>query len=133
MKMPKKKLGPYQKAAKLSNDHFIETGVRIPANTIYARLRSGWSTTEAVLPVGTSRPSKKYGAAKKKSAAAKRRAAKKAAKQLELPLPEVKTPGEFQRVEHPPMGVKDNDRDAAMFLLVVGVIAAVVLAMAFGV
>ena len=74
---------------------------------------------------------KKKGVVKKK--AVKKPTVKKVVEQLELPLPEVKTPGEFQRVEHPPMGVKDNDRDAAMFLLVVGVIAAVVLAMALGV
>jgi len=51
----------------------------------------------------------------------------------EKDLPKVEMPGEFKEMEHPPMGVKDSDRDAAMFLLVVGVIAAIVLAMAFGV
>lgn len=48
-------------------------------------------------------------------------------------LPKVEVPGEFQRVEHPPMGVKDQDKEAAMFLVVVAVIAAIVAAMAFGV
>jgi len=74
---------------------------------------------------------KKKGVVKKK--AVKKPTVKKVVEQLELPLPEVKTPGEFQRVEHPPMGVKDQDAEAAMFLIVVGVIAAIVLAMAFAV
>lgn len=102
-------------------------------------------------------PTKKKATAKKKAVAKKKAAPKKKAvvkkkavkkptvkkvakvaakpqitEQLELPLPEVEMPGEFQRVEHPPMGVKDQDAEAAMFLIVVGVIAAIVLAMAFG-
>jgi hypothetical protein len=93
-------------------------------------------------------PTKKKATAKKKAVAKKKAApkkkavvkkkavkkptVKKVAEQLELPLPEVEMPGEFQRVEHPPMGVKDQDAEAAMFLIVVSVIAAIVLAMAFG-
>ena len=138
--MPKKKLGPYQKARKLSDEHFEKTGVRIPANTIYTRMRAGRAANELLLPVGRLRHAR-YTVDKRKARAKKKAlepfkkeaAAKKAAKQLEPPLPEVKTPGEFQRVEHPPMGVKDQDAEAAMFLIVVGVIAAIVLAMAFAV
>ena len=88
-------------------------------------------------------PAKKKAAVKKKAVAKKKAAPKKKAvvkkkavkkptvkkvvEQLELPLPEVKTPGEFQRVEHPPMGVKDQDAEAATFLIVVTVIVLLVL------
>jgi hypothetical protein len=49
----------------------------IPVNTVYARLRAGWSMKDALnTPVGErlGRPVKKKAAAKKKRAAAKRRA-----------------------------------------------------------
>jgi len=95
---------------------------------------------------------KKKAVAKKKAAVKKKPAVKKKAvkkstpkKRLNAPVmvedpdlgvqsfPKVEVPGEFKKVEHPPMGVKDQDAEAAMFLIVVGVIAAIVLAMAFGV
>lgn len=106
----------------------------------------------SMMPKKKAAPKKK--AVAKKKAAVKKKAVKKTvkkstpAKSLNAPVivedpdlgvttfpkePKVEMPEEFKRVEHPPMGVKDQDKEAAVFLFVVVVIAAIVGAIALGV